>query len=297
MTTTLRSDTYTGFDEDINILATSHYRAPISRTIDLDFIQADANGSKFLKAGSIICNIPNSDFVRVLPVTKVAAAVAVNDTAVTVTDASVFKSGGTLTILRPFGTLTFGGNPIADNTVTLALQSQNLTYTILASDTTTTIAATSFAAFINAGVASDKVSAIAAGPIVNIYSKTGIAYTFTTSVTGTGISSTASNTVMQERAIGTINGINTTTNVITLAAGSAVALPIGAPIGVSVKSSDILGLTVQKVLVGSTQTLLDALTNDIAVYNYADIYTSLIPYWDAAIAAALPRISSIGRGN
>jgi len=299
MPTTLRSDTFTGFDEDINILATNKYRAPVSRTVDLDFMTADPNGSKFIKAGAVIVNIPASDLVRPLPLTTLASALAGSATTMTVADASLFKLSEALVIARPYATLTFAGTVAAGNTITLTLGGQALTYTLVAGDTTATITATSFAAFINAGAASDKVLAIASGAIVYFYSKTGIPYTFATSVTGGGVTSTASAAVMQENvAIASISGSvapNTTTNVITIGA-SAVAQPIGAPIGVAVKPSDILGLTVQKVLVASTQTLLAALTNDVAVYDYADIYTSLIPYWDDAIASALPKISSVARG-
>jgi hypothetical protein len=296
----LLNATFTGFDEDINILATNDYEAPISRTLDLTYLQADANGAKLVRAGSVITNIPSSDYVRVYPLTTVASALASSDTTVTVADAKLFKASEALVIMRPYATLTFAGTVATGNTITLTLQGQALTYTLVAGDTTATITATSFASFINAGVASDKVLAIASGAVVYFYAKTGIPYTFATSVTGGGVTSTASAAVMQENvAIASIHAstaINTTTNVITLAAGSAVAQPIGAPIGVAIKPSDILGLVVQKLLVASTQLLLDALADDVAVYRDADIYTALIPYWDAALQDALPQISSITRG-
>jgi hypothetical protein len=296
MSTTLRTDTFTGFDEDINILATNDYEAPISRTVDLAYLQADENGSKFVKAGSVIVNIPSSDYVRVLPLSTVAAALTATNTTVTVADAKIFANNDALVIARPYATLTFGGTVATGNTVTLTLQGQALTYTLVAGDTTTTIAAASFAAFINASVASDKVLAIASGAIVYFYSKTGLPYLFATSVTGGGITSTASAATMQENvAVGTISAINSTTNVITISA-SAVTQPVGAPIGVFVKPSDIRGLTVQKLLLASTQKLLNALSNDVAIYREADIYTQLIPYWDAALNSALPQIASITRG-
>jgi hypothetical protein len=300
MPTTLRTDTFIGFDEDINILATNDYEAPISRTLDLSFLQSDSDGAKFVKAGAVIANIPASDFVRVLPLTTVAAALTTSDSTVTVADAKIFKNSEALVVARPYATLTFAGSPAANNTIVLTLQGQALTYTLVSGDTTATLTATSFAAFINAGAASDKVLAIASGAVVYFYSKTGLPYTFATSVTGGGVTSTASAAVMQENvAIASIHAstaINTTTNVITLAASSAVNQPIGAPIGVAVKPSDILGLTVQKLLVASTQTLLDSLTNDVAIYREADIYTSLIPYWDAALNTALPQITPVQRG-
>ena len=300
MATTTLTTTFTGFDEDINILATKDYKAPISRTLDLSFLQSDSDGAKLVRAGSVFCNIPASDFVRVLPLTTVAAALASSDSTVTVADAKIFKNAEALVIARPYATLTFAGSPATGNTVTLTLQGQALTYTLVAGDTTATITATSFAAFINAGAASDKVLAIASGAVVYFYAKTGLPYTFATSVTGGGVTSTASAAVMQEnvaiQSIHASTAINTTTNVITLASTSAVNQPIGAPIGVAVKPSDIRGLAVQKLLVASTQTLLDSLSNDVAVYSEADIYTALIPYWDAALNSALPQITSVQRG-
>jgi hypothetical protein len=287
-------------DQDINVLATNKYCAPLSRTVDLSFLQPDVGGTKSIKAGSIFCNIPNSNFVRVLPLTTVAAALTSSDTTITVADAKIFRNGGALTIARPYATLTFGGTVAPGNTVTNTLQGQALPYTLLAGDTTATIAAASFAAFINAGSASDKVRAIASGLVVHFFSKTGIPYTFATSVTGGGITSVASATIMQENvviaAIHASTPINTATNLITLAAGSAVTLPIGSPIGIVTKPSDILGLSVEKRLVASTQALQMSLSNDVNIYTEADIYTSLIPFWDSVIASALPQITSVARG-
>lgn len=283
-------------DQDITVLATNAYRAPFSRTVDLSFLQADSGGAKVIKAGSIFCDIPNSNYVRVLPLTTVAAALASSATSVTVADARIFKTGGALVIMRPYATLTFAGTVATGNTITLTLQGQALTYTLVAGDTTAAITATSFAAFINTGVASDKVLAIASGAIVYFYACTGVPYTFATSVTGGGVTSTASAAVMQENvAIATISAIDATTNIMTIGA-SAVAQPIGAPIGVAVKPSQIIGLSVEKRLIATTEAQQQALSNDVNIYDYADIYTSLIPYWDEAIALALPKITSVPRG-
>lgn len=300
MATSVVSQTFdSSVDQDVNVLASNKYKALLSRTFDLTYLQPDANGSKVIKAGSIFCDIPASNYVRVLPLTTVAAALAGSDTTVTVADAKIFKNSEALVIARPYATLTFAGTVASGNTITLTLQGQALTYTLVAGDTTATITATSFAAFINAGAASDKVLAIASGAIVYFYAKTGLPYTFATSVTGGGVTSTASAAVMQENvAIASIHAstaINTTTNVITIGA-SAVAQPIGAPIGVATKPSAILGLSVEKRLISTTQALQMALSNDVNIYTEADIYTSLCPYWDEAIALALPKITSVARG-
>lgn len=292
---------FDGIEEDYNVLATGYAEAPISKTLDLDYLQADVNGSKFITQGSIYSKIPNSSLIRVLPLTIIdTTALASSDTTVRVKDAKIFKNSEGLIIARPYATLTFAGSPAATNTIVLTLQGQALTYTLVAGDTTATITATSFAAFINTGVASDKVLAIASGAIVYFYARTGLAYTFATSVTGGGVTSTASAAVMQENvAIASIHAstaINTTTNVITLAAGSAVAQPIGAPIGVATKPSQILGMAVYKVFAATNNPLLNPQNEDVAVYTEASIYTSLCPYWDAAIASALPQITSVPRG-
>lgn len=291
---------FDGIEEDYNVLATGYPEAPISRTLDLTFLQPDANGSKFVTQGSIYSRIPSSSLIRVLPLTTVAAALTTSDSTVTVADAKLFKNAEALVIARPYSTLTIGGTPAATNTVVTTLQGQALTYTLGAGDTTTALTATSIATFINAGAASDKVLAIASGAVVYFYSKTGLPYTFATSVTGGGVTSTASAAVMQEnvaiQSIHASTAINTTTNVITLAGSSAVNQPIGAPIGVAVKPSDILGMAVYKVFAATDNPLLKPQNEDVPVYTKANIYTSLCPYWDAAIAAALPQITSVPRG-
>lgn len=291
---------FVGFSEDYNVLASGCAEAPISRTLDLTYLQADVNGSKFVTQGSIYSKIPSSSLIRVLPLTTVAAALASSDTTVTVADAKIFKNAEALVVARPYSTLTFAGTPAATNTITLTLQGQALVYTLGSGDTTATLTATSFAAFINAGAASDKVLAIASGAVVYFYARTGIPYTFATSVTGGGVTSTASAAVMQQNvAIASIHAstaINPTTNVITLAAGSAVNQPIGAPIGVAVQPSQILGMAVFKVFAATDNPLLRPQNEDVAVYTEANIYTSLCPYWDAAIAAVLPQITSVPRG-
>jgi len=302
MPTNIRQKTFVGVDEDINILATNHFKAPISRTVDTSFLQFDENGDILVKPGSIWAAIPNSKLVRPYPLTTIASALAASDTTITVADAKLFRLGGALVVMRPSSRLTIAGTPANTNTITIVVEGQSVVTTLDATTgATTTTAAAAVAAVINASSLRDKVQAIASAAIVFIFSKTQTPYTLTTSVTGGGATSTALNAVLQENVvIGTIHAvtaINAVTNVITLATGgSAIALPVGAPIGIQTLPSQILGISVTRQLIASTQKYLAPITNDIAAYTEADIYTLLIPYWDEWVAQALPQIRSITRG-
>jgi hypothetical protein len=294
-----RVATFASTEEDYNVIASNEVCATFFKTLDINYLQPDSNGSKYVKPGSLYSSIVGSNLIRVLPLTLMAAALAASGTALTVADAKIFALGEPLVVARPFATLTFAGTPATGNTVSLIVQGQTLTYTLLAGDNTASLAATSFAAFINAGAFRGRIAAIASGAIVYFYSKAGFPYTFATAVTGGGITSTASAATMQENVvIGSIHAstpINATTNVITLAAGSAIALPIGMPIGVPTPITDILGMAAYRVFADSTQKLLNVKKQDVGIFTVADIYTSLVPYWDEAIASQLRRITSVPR--
>lgn len=296
MPTSMKIATFNSQDQDYTILASNDYEAPIGKTFDLTKFQFDSSGNKEIKPGSIIASILGSSLVRVLPLAKVAVAINVGDTTITVSDASIFANGESLSVLRPYSKLTLGGTVATGNTVSAVIQGQTYTYTLLSGDSSTTIAAISFAAFLNA-VAVDKITAVASGSIVSLFSKTQIPYIISTSVTGGGITSVASDAVLQENvaiaAIHASTAINTTGNIITLATGSAIALPVGTPIGVLASYSSLLGITVKRQLVASTQTLLSGLTNDIPIYWEADVWLNAIPYWDIAIAQALTNIHTV----
>lgn len=96
------------------------------------------------------------------------------------------------------GTLTIAGTPATGNTVVTTINSHAVTYTLISGDTTTALVATHVAAAINAD-STDLLIVLAAavGSVVTITSltlgKTG-QYSFSTSVTGGGVTSTASDT-------------------------------------------------------------------------------------------------------
>ena len=289
---------FDSIEEDYNILASYKARAVIHKTLDLTFLQPDENGSKFVKQGSIYCTIPNSPLICVLPITRVTTAVAVSGTAVVVNDAKVFKVGGVLVVVRPYARITLAGTTAINNTISVVLQGQTYIYTLLAGDTTQALTAISLAAFLNAQpVFADRVTAVASASIVYLYSKTQVAYTLAVSVTGGGVTATASDAVMQENTvIGTIFSINPLTNTITLTSGSVIVLPIGAPIGIATEQSQIIGMACYRLFVDSTNKRLYPQSEDVAVYTEADVYTSLIPFWDRWISQALPQITSVARG-
>ena len=296
MATSIKIATFNSQDQDYTILASHDYEAPIGKTFDLTKLQFDSSGNKEIKPGSIIVSILNSSLVRVLPLTKVAVAVNVGDTTVTVTDASIFTNGESLAVLRPYSKLTLGGTVATGNTVSVVIQGQTYTYTLLSSDSSTTIAAVSLAAFLNA-VAVDRITAVASGSIVSLFSKTQNPYLISTSVTGGGITSVASDAALQENvalaAIHASTAINTTGNIITLATASAIALPVGSPIGVMAPYSSLLGITVKRQLIASTQTLLSGLSNDVPIYWEADVWLNALPYWDTAIGQTLSNIHTV----
>lgn len=86
-------------------------------------------------------------------------------------------------------------------------------------------------------------------------------------------------------ALGTIQSINVDTNTITLAANSTTAVAIGDSIWVNVAtlSTDVLGLVVRLQDFG-------IMSNDVAVYRSASVYSARLQFWNSAIQAVLPEI-------
>lgn len=300
MPTSIRQST--SFSEgDIQVLAGSEFRAVRGLSYDLSFLQADADGNKIMPAGSIITKNPGaSGYCRILPLTNVTTAVAAAGLTIVVRDAKLFKNAENLVIARPYATLTMGGTPAATNTVVLTLDGQAITTTLDATTAaSTTTAATAVAAVINASpLARDKITAIAQAAIVYCYGKTQVPYHFATSAGGAGVTSTASAAVMQENVaikdIHASTAINTTTNTITLATGgSAVVLPVGAPIGVAVVPSDYLGISIEKYLLSNASVQENLISNDIAAFDEAQVYQARLQHWDQYVAQALPQVSVV----
>jgi ribosomal protein S9 len=94
------------------------------------------------------------------------------------------------------GTITIGGTPATGNTVITTINGNPVTYTLVGGDTTTALVATHVAGAINAnGTNAAKVTATSTGPIVTITPLVkGVPgnYSLTVSVTGGGVTATAS---------------------------------------------------------------------------------------------------------
>lgn len=285
------------------VMATENAAAPRGLTMDLTYLQADADGNKYVKAGAILAKLSTGKG-RVLGLTETAAALtASSDTTITVADASIFKNGEALVVMRPYAIITFAATWAANDTATTIVDGFSVATTV--SSSTLATCATEHAATINgSALLASKVEAIAAGALVYVFSRTGEPYTVINGADGTagngtcavsGVNST-SNQMLSNVSIGSVHAstaINTTTNVITLAAGASISLPVGAPVGVYTAPNDIYGLTANKFLLSSTASEIDEMVNDLAAYDEGVFYQSRLPYWDDAIAAALPKISLV----
>lgn len=272
-------------------------------TLDLTFLQADANGDKFVKPGAIVSRL-STGLGRVYGITRTTAAVTgSSDTTITVADASIFKNAEALIVQRPYAIVTFANTWATADVANVVIDGTNIGVAV----TTSTLAtcATEFAAGVAANpLANSKVQAIAAGALVYLFSRTGVPYTVIAGADGTagngtnaitGVNATT-NQMLSNVSIGSIHAstaINTTTNVITLAAAASVSLPIGAPIGVFTPPADILGIVVNRLLLASTSNQIDPMVNDVAAFYDATVYQARLPYWDAALSAQFPEINLV----
>lgn len=263
-------------------------------TFDTTFLQADADGNQILEAGRPLMAMA-SGLGRAYPYTTVAVLAASGVSAVTVANARYFKVGDTVTIARPYMSITLSGS--FANGVTITTQIDNTTtavptLTVSGYVDLATLAGT-LAAYLNAAPAfADRATAIADGAIIHVYGKAaaGLALVLAASA-GTF---TASATSLQANvAVGTIAaaGINATTNVITFASTISVRLPVGAPLAIPVDRSAILGLAGYQYLLGTISAQLEPESNDIPAYYDAAVYAARIPVpMDRWMRDALPEI-------
>ena len=291
--------TFTG--TDATVLATENAIAPKGLTMDLTYLVADSDGNKYVKAGAILAKL-SSGKGRVLGLTRLTAAATVSSTtSLTVGDGLIFKASEALIVARPYVIVTFAATWANADTPSTVIDGNTVTSTV----TTATLAtcATEHAAAINANaLASSKVEAYSNGALVYIFSKTTEPYTVIDGADGSagngtcavsGVATT-SNLMLSNVSLGAVHGSTApTATTITMAAAASVTLPIGTPIGVYCDPNDIFGLTANKHLLASTASEIDEMTNDVAAYDEGAFYQTRLPYWDNAIAAALPKISLV----
>ena len=279
--------------EDVILASDAGLLSRRALTIDPDKIQTGPNGEKVIRPGLVLYKIAGATLHRVgLRTTLAAAATASSTTSLTLAEfgkiyqskaAQYFAPGDVLKVLRPYGTITLALTWDTDDTVTVVVAGRSVTYT--PGSATLATAATNLAAAINANPAhSELVTAIAAGAVVYLFSKTRDAYSLSVSetTTGDGTATASGATLVGNVTIGTIDtaGVNVTAGTVTLAAASAVTLPIGAPIGVE---GEPWGL----IFNAHNAAKFD---NDIAGFNGAAVYGDRLPYWDGDIAKALNQI-------
>lgn len=263
-------------------------------TFDTTFLQADADGNQILEAGRPLM-VMASGLGRAYPYTTATVLAASGASTVTVAKARYFKVGDTVTIARPYMSITLSGS--FANAVTITVQIDNTTtaiptYTVSGYVDLATLAGV-LAAYLNAAPAfADRATAIAEGAIIHVYGKSvqGMALVLAASA---GTFTASATTLQANVAVGTIAtaGINVTTGVLTFASTTSVRLPIGAPLAVPVDRSAILGLCGYQYLLGATSTQLSPESNDIPAYYDADVYTARIPVpMDRFMRDVLPEI-------
>ena len=293
---------YTKFDtysEDVApVLATAEgLRSPRGIELDPAYFTANANGNKFVKPGYFVSQIPGSVKGRVLPRTLSTGSTSTSQTAVSVKDAGIFVVGDVLSILAPSGRVTLTsastGWAVGD-TVTATINGVANVYTVVAGDVGGSLAATDtnvaakLAALINASTQLyGKVYAVATAGVVLIFAlDLASLYTLTAADTATNGTATASASALAAGAsIGTIASINTSTDVITLAANASVAVQPGLPIGVA--NQVPVGMLAPNTLVDLTYRV----NENFGLYTSASVYRNRLPYWDGDLAARFPEIT------
>ena len=285
--------TFTG--TDATVLATENAVAPKGLTMDLTYLIADSDGNKYVKAGAILSKLSTGKG-RVLGLTRLAAiATSSSTTELTVDDGLIFKAGEAIIVARPYATITLALTWDTDDTMTCTLDGQ--AFTVTPGSATVATGATNAAAALNAlPQFAAKAEAYATGAIIYVFSKTLDTYSFAASeaTTGDGTATASGTVLLSGVSVGAVHGTTApTATSLTLAAASAVTLPIDTPIGVYCDPNDIYGLTANKHLLASTASEIDEMVNDLAAYDEGVFYQSRLPYWDNAIAAALPKISLV----
>lgn len=276
----------------IDVIATLEgSRVPRMATIDLDSIAADSNGKKYLKAGTVI--IKGADgFGRPYPVSKIAsAAITTASTAIVVDNAGIFKEDDVLVVMKPYARADLASTWANADTATVVLDGQSVTYTV-ADYTSLTALATAIAETLNDSILGKKVEVIAEAQYLHFFGKDGRNYPISVSevTAGTGtFTLNGSVTALQSNvSVETVDtdGVNTTTNTLTLADTANIRLPIGAPIGVNDLAGEIWGMVA--VMVD-----LQNQSNDVGCYTALSVHGGRLPYWDGILQAALPEITLV----
>ena len=284
----------TTFFRESHILANEEgIRRRPALTIDASQVQADAEGNKVVRPGSILYKGSGGDGrlnVRAKLDTAVTASsttslgIAEYSDQYTSQMAQFFNAADVLKVLRPYSFITLADTWDADDTLAIVVDGQSVTYT--PGSATLSTAAANTATAINADPYHSKlVEAIAAGAVIYLFSKSLRTYSLavTATTTGNGTATANDSTLVGNVTIGTVDagGVNVSGGTLTLAAAASVSLPSGAPIGLS-------GWTPHSVVHYSSD--LTEGETDISGVFAALVYGDRLPYWDDDIASELPEI-------
>lgn len=277
---------------DIGIAATAEgLRSPRMLTLDTTKVQLNANGQKFLPAGTIIQRLP-SGLGAPLARTTTFEPVATNETEIDVFNSAFFANSNPIVVTAPYASVTFGGTWANTETATLTIAGQASIHTALTAhlgtlDALATAAKTTFEAALG-----HLITILQDGTTLYLLSRNGANHAIAvaeTAASGTFTITGGVSTLQSNVSVGTIaaaNGVNAvaTQPTITLAANASVPLPLGMPIGVN--GGVIWGMTLRMI------DLLET-SDDIACYTAGAVYGDRLPYWDASIQAALPEITLV----
>lgn len=264
----------------------------IDETKVTSFAGADNKIQRIVYPGCFLGSIPGSTKVRVLPRTKLAAAlVASTTTSFTVRTGTArnFIAGEALAVIAPYAIFTFALNWAAADTATAVINGVTVTTTAIGTDKS--VEAAAMATAINANpYLLGKVVAIANGETVLVYADDmATRYTTTASevTAGTGtFAAGAATMVAGGTAIGTISTVTPLTDTITLSSASAISLPIGFPIGVAASAPNDLGMLSPNQEVD----LLYSANNFHGAFVGCSVYESRLPYIDGQLKSLFPEI-------
>jgi len=258
------------------------------------------------RPGYMAGSIPGSTKSRILPRTFAAADLALNATALTVRDASIFRTADVLSIIAPSARVNVASSTTGwaiSDTITVTLDGQAIIYTIVAADIGGSLTAT------NQAVALKVAAAIKANPFFTsrvdtlVVAGTGtsfdivllassslrVLFSLSAAKVGANGTVTASGaTFAPLTAIGTISAVNPLTNVLTISA-AAISVPVRLPIGVATSLPDDLGMLSPNMPID----LLYRSSDNWALYTDATVYRSRLPYWDGQLAALFPEITLV----
>jgi hypothetical protein len=294
-----------------NLIDTSNYgTTPVSiwagdpsaqRVITLDpsFVQPDADGNQIVLPGYPLLAIADN-FSRIYPYAPLTTAITTASTALVVTEARFYKPGDTVTVARPYASLTLALTWADGDTATISFDGMTIVHTV-SGFTTLTALATAIAATLNAhpGFAR-RATAIAENQFVHVFGKDGENYAISITGDGTagsGTITTSAGNLQPNVTVGTIaaNGINVTTKTLTLISAAVIRLPVGAPLAIAVNRDNILGITGYQYLIGSTQSELTPESNDLPAYYKGEVHRARLPVFDRWLQEVLTQIVPLPR--